>query len=69
MKKYMPGFVPVNYNKAGKILLVIGLICSALGLTAHLADWFNLSIYVLYLGIGLILVGLYLVLFVPKEKE
>jgi hypothetical protein len=68
MKKYMPGFVPVNFEQAGRILLVLGLICLALKAASLLLDWFEISAYILWLGIGSILVGLYLIFVVAKNN-
>lgn len=60
MKKHKPGFVPVNYKKAGVILLIIGLACLIINL-------FVSFIYLAYFSFGLILISLYLLFVVPKE--
>ena len=67
MKKYLSGFVPVNFKQTGKILLIIGLVCLAVRLLSFLTNWFSLSNNILYVGIGLILLSLYLFFVVPKE--
>jgi len=67
MKKYMPGFVPVNYGKSGKILLAIGFACLIIRLISYFTKWFNISNYFIYFGAGLILLSLYLIFVVPKE--
>jgi len=63
----MSEFVPVNFKKSGKILLIIGLICLIIKFFSFLTDWFDLSNYISYFGIVLILISLYLIFVVPKE--
>jgi hypothetical protein len=62
-----PGFVPVNYRLAGRLLLVL----AGLGLLATAIDafsaWFALPNWVLIVSLVLIPVSLYL-LFVPPEE-
>jgi len=62
----MPGFVPVNYNKTGKALFVLGLMCLIGKLLDYLTNWFIISNYFLYLGLALVLISLYLIFIVPK---
>ncbi|MFH1142615.1 MAG: hypothetical protein ABIH67_00230 [Candidatus Uhrbacteria bacterium] len=62
MKKHMPGFVPVQFRRVGTVLLVSGIICL---LTRLLVDTTNSLIY---FGVALTLVGLYLIFVVPNEK-
>ena len=65
----MPGFVPVNFNQSGKILLLVGLAFFLAKLISYLTGWFYASNYLIYLGVGLILLSLYLILVVSKPKE
>lgn len=67
MKKHMPGFVPVNFKKSGKILLAVGLAFLIAKLVSYLTGWFSISNYIIYIGVGLIFLSLYLVFVVPKE--
>ena len=67
MKKHLPGFVPINFYKAGIILLVIGIIFILLKLVAYLTEWFVIPSIILFVGIGMFIVGLYLIFIVPKE--
>lgn len=60
MKKYMPGFVPVNYKKVGKILFALGLILVIADLVFKLG-------HLLYIGGGAVLISLYLMFVTPKE--
>jgi len=45
MKKYMPGFVTINYRQSGKILLVGGLACIIAKLISYLPNWFVVPNY------------------------
>lgn len=63
----MTGFVPIDFRRAGKVLLVIGLICLLLRIVSYITNSFNLSNYILYFGLALILLSLYLIFVVPKE--
>ncbi|PIR07106.1 MAG: hypothetical protein COV55_01605 [Candidatus Komeilibacteria bacterium CG11_big_fil_rev_8_21_14_0_20_36_20] len=67
MKKYMTGFVPMNYKKSGIILLIIGLAGLVLKLISYFTSWFFISNYLMYFGPALILISFYLILVVPKE--
>ncbi|MBU0597356.1 hypothetical protein KJ641_01335 [Patescibacteria group bacterium] len=67
MKKSMTGFVPANFKNAGIILLIIGLITLAIKTVSFLTNWFSSPNYFIYLGLGLIFLGLYLIFVVPKE--
>ncbi|MBU1164196.1 hypothetical protein KKA15_01365 [Patescibacteria group bacterium] len=67
MKKHMSGFVPVNFKQVGVMLLIIGLIVILLKFFSYLTSLVEISNYVLYFGIGLMLISLYLIFVVPKE--
>jgi len=66
--KYPPGLVPVNFNLAGKILLVISLLGIAAKIVAYFSNWFAMPNFVFYISLGLLVVSLYLIFAVPKEK-
>lgn len=63
----MSGFVPVQFTKVGKIVLVIGIILLLVKLVSYATDWFHLPICLLYFGGGSMIIGLYLIFVVPKE--
>lgn len=63
----MPGFVPVNFKKAGRVLLIIGLICLIIKAISYLTGWFFAANYIFYLGIGFILISFYLIFILPEE--
>jgi hypothetical protein len=68
MKKYMPGFVPVDYKKAGRVLMVIGLGCVLVRSVSYLTNWYIISNYLLYFGLGAMLIGGYIVYASLKEE-
>jgi hypothetical protein len=68
MRKHPSGFVPVNYKVAGKNLIKIGLVGLLFKSVAFVSGWFEASSYIAYFSCGLILVGLYLVFVVSKNK-
>ena len=67
MKKYLPGFVPVNFKKSGFILLIIGLVCLILKMVSYLTDWFYIPGYLFYFGLALMLISFYLIFITPEE--
>ena len=68
MKKHMPGFVPVQYKKVGRFLLALGIAVSLVSLISKFTSLLTLPNYVLYFGLVLILLSLYLLFIVPKEE-
>jgi len=66
--KYPPGLVPVNFNLAGKILLIISLLGIAAKVIAYFSNWYVMPNFVLYISLGLWVVSLYLIFIVPKQK-
>jgi hypothetical protein len=64
----LPGFVPVKFHMAGRILLVIGIIGLVLIGVSELTGWFVLPPIVLMISIATILVSLYLIFVVPREE-
>ena len=64
--KHMPGFVPVNFRPVGITLLFIGLFISLIEIIGWISTKISLPNSLEYLGIGFILVGLYLI-FIPKN--
>lgn len=68
MKKHMPGFVPVSFNKVGIILLILGVVGLSIKIISYLSNWYYISGNIMYFGFALILISLYLIFVVPKEK-
>lgn len=66
-KKYPPGFMPVNFNAAGKAFLVIGAILFLLGFADELLGLSNVQTNLFVVGLVFEFAGLYLVFVVPKE--
>lgn len=67
MKKHMSGFVPVNYNLAGKILLPLGILLLLTKIISYFTKWFYVTNILIFIGIGFIILSLYLIFVVPKE--
>jgi len=67
--KYQSGFVPVQFYKMGLVFIILGLLGIALGVTDYFFSWEWLSDIILYIGIGLTLIGLYLRKFAPKDES
>jgi len=66
--KHIPGFVPVQFNKMGNIFAILGIVILAMGIWKYFFDleWMNNYID-LFVGVFLIIIGLYLRKYVPKE--
>ena len=67
--KYQAGFVPIQFYKIGRIMVILGLLGVIIWLLDYFFDWEWLSDIVLYISIGLILIGLYLRKFAPKDES
>ena len=66
MKKYMLGFVPVNFQQVGKILLLIGIVSILIKVLSYFTKWFEAPGSILYTGAMCIIISLYLMYVVPK---
>ena len=66
MKKYTSGFVPVDFKLGGKILFPIGLVLILVKGLDYLIGWSVIPTIVLFVGLGLLLLSLYLLFVVPK---
>ncbi|MBL7022227.1 hypothetical protein ISR92_02855 [Patescibacteria group bacterium] len=64
--KYLSGFVPVNFNFVGKILLILGLIILILKIVSLTIWLFNMPGLILFIGVCSIIIGIYLIYIVPK---
>ena len=67
VKKHYSGFVPVRFKSLGKILLPISSVMVIIGGLRYLAGWSEIPIAVIFIGLALLLVSLYLIFVVPKE--
>ena len=67
-KKHMQGFTPIPFKLAGKILLPVGLVMVAAGAFDYFLNWDLIPSVVGFIGLGLLILGLYLVYVVPKES-
>ncbi|MFH1564365.1 MAG: hypothetical protein ABIC82_00765 [bacterium] len=67
MKKHMPGFVPIGFNKIGTILLILGTIGILVKIVFQLTGWFYISNIILFISVGLFVISLYLIFVIPKE--
>jgi hypothetical protein len=62
------GFVPPNWQFAGKLLLIVGILSLILVGVSTLTGWLALPLEILIFGLATILIGLYLLFVVPKEE-
>ena len=63
------GFVPIKFHIAGKVLLVLGILGLILVGVSLLTGWFTLPPAVWILSGVAILLSLYLIFVVPREKQ
>ena len=68
MKKHMTGFVPINFQKSGWILLTIGIVLILSKLISFATNFYFVPTYLIYIGIAMIAVSLYLIFVSPKEE-
>ncbi|MFC1972276.1 hypothetical protein ACFLVE_02580 [Chloroflexota bacterium] len=66
-KKYPSGFIPVPFHLLGKILFPVSLAMVTLAGLAYLIDWALIPLPVFFIGLGLLVISLYLLFVVPKE--
>ena len=66
-KRHPSGFVPIPFKSVGKALLPISLFMIVLGGLDYLMVWTVMPIGVLFVGLGLLIVSLYILFVVPKE--
>ncbi|MFA9403764.1 MAG: hypothetical protein ACERKY_11965 [Anaerolineales bacterium] len=62
------GFVPPNWQFAGKLLLIVGILSLIFVGASTLTGWLALPLEVLIFGLVTILIGLYLLFVVPEEE-
>lgn len=69
MKERPPaGFVPVNFGSAGRVLLVMGIVFLLIGGVDYLIGLSALASLVLFLGVGLLVIGGYVILASQERK-
>jgi len=67
-KRYPSGFVPIPFKSAGKVLFPISLLMIIVGGLDYFMDWAVIPTAVLFVGLGLSVVSLYLIFVVPEEE-
>ena len=66
-KKHPSGFVPIPFKSLGKILFLISVVMVIIGGLDYLVGWGRIPQAVLFIGLGLLVLSLYLLYVVPKE--
>ena len=66
-KNYPSGFVPIDFKSLGKILLPISMAMMTARTVDYLIGTDLIPTAVLFIGIGFLVVSVYLLLTVPKE--
>ncbi len=66
-KKTSTGLVPIDFRIASKILFLIGLAIIGLKVVGSSTGWLTLPDFVLYVGIALLILSLYIFKASPKE--
>ncbi|MFC1871619.1 hypothetical protein ACFLYF_04390 [Chloroflexota bacterium] len=66
-KKHPSGFVPIPFKLLGKILFPISAVMVIIGGLDYLAGWGGIPQTVFFVGIGFLVLSLYLRYVVPKE--
>ena len=66
-KKRPSGFAPIPFKLLGKILFPISLVMVILGGLAYLIGWTIIPASVFFIGLGLLLISLYLLVFGSNE--
>jgi hypothetical protein len=66
-KKPPPGFSPIDFKLAGKIMLPLGVVMVLLWLLGFFMAWDFTPIILLYIGLLDLLVSCYLIFLVPKK--
>jgi len=62
------GFVPVPFQKLGRVLIVIGAAGLIMLGISQLLPWLAMPAGTLFWGLALVLIGAYLILFVPRKN-
>ena len=66
-KNYSSGLVPINFKLAGKIILPVGAVFTVSGMLDLFLNWVTLPAAVLVIGVGFIIIGVYLLVVLPKD--
>lgn len=66
-KNYSSGLVPINFKLAGKIILPVGAVLTVSGMLDLFLNWVTLPAAVLVIGVGFIIIGVYLLVVLPKD--
>ena len=66
-KQHPSGFAPIPFKLLGKVLFPISIIMVILGGLGYLAGWTAIPVSVFFVGLGFLVISLYLLFVVPKE--
>ena len=66
-KQHPSGFAPIPFKLLGKILFPISIVMVILGGLDYLASWAVIPVAVFFIGLGFLIISLYLLFVVPKE--
>ena len=66
--KYQPGLVPIQFNKVGIGLFILGIAGIILRIGAYFFSWDQIDDPYLYISVIFVLVGLYVKKISPKEE-
>ena len=58
--KQSPGFIPIPFRAAGRVMLPISLILTVIGAVGTLGGWGAALPPILFVGLGLLVISLYL---------
>jgi hypothetical protein len=67
VKKHTLGFVPIPFKLLRKILFPLSLVMFILGGLGYLIGWVVIPLTVFFIGLGFLIVSLYLIFVVLKE--
>lgn len=63
----MSVFPPINFNLVGKTVLPIGILFLLVKIISYFTQWLTIPNIILFIGIGFVIIGLYLIFIAPKE--
>jgi len=67
VKRSPSGFAPIPFNLLGKIMFPIALVMILLGGLDYLIGWGVIPVSIFFIGLGFLIISLYLLFVVPKE--
>ena len=67
--KHQSGYVPVNFHALGIVLVILGVVGLVERIVKYFVEWNSLGTTFTYFTVVVILVGLYMLKYNPKEKK